>query len=173
MVPLRIRRDTKDGYHRLLDVFEGFEDCPAIDMVLKGKREILRDARVRIGPSPQYMRVLEEDGCISIGRDYLRHGDPVHIYLDLIHELTHVRQHREGLPLYDERHRYIDRPTEIEAMNMTVAEARRLGLSEEELGRYLGVPWIGEDEYAELLEKLGVRWHPRGEKGDTTKKEVR
>jgi len=167
--PLRIRRDAQDGCHSLLDVFKGFERCPAIDRILKGRRQILEDVRVRIGPSPQYMRVMEEDGYISIGRNYLRHGSSVHIYLDLVHELTHVRQHKEGLPLYDERYRYIDRPTEMEAMSITVAEARRLGLSEEELGKYLGVPWIAEHEYAELLVKLGVRWHPEGRKPHSAK----
>lgn len=150
---LDIRRDAPDGEHRLLDIFVGFDESPSVREIFRGRRG-LDDIIVRIGKSPKYMRVLDDDGSIAIGREYLRTGDSLHLYLDLVHEVTHVRQQREGLPLYDQSYRYIDRPTEIEAMINTVGEARRCGMSDCEIAEYLDVPWITAEEHAELVRKL-------------------
>ena len=76
--------------------------------------------------------------------------------LDIIHELVHVRQQREGLDLYDRSKAYVDRETEIEAYEYTINEARRIGLSEEEILDYLTVEWITLEEYRRLADRLGV-----------------
>ncbi len=157
LIGLRIKRDASDGEYRLLEVFEGFDRSPAIARIFPDGRKGLEKVIIRIGRSPKYMRVLDDDGSISIGRDYLRTGDLLHLYLDLVHEVTHVRQQREGSPLYDHRYRYIDRPTELEAMEITVEEARRCGMTESEIAEYLDVPWISKEEYHELIIKLGIR----------------
>ena len=154
LIDLKIKREIEDGEHLLLDVFEGFDSSPTIPQIFPEGVKGLDDVIVRIGRSPKYMRVMDDDGSISIGRDYLREGDALHLYLDLVHEVTHVRQQREGLPLYDQRFRYIDRPTELEAMEITIAEAQRCGMSEEEIVEYLDVPWISEEEHLELVERL-------------------
>ena len=155
-----VKRDVPEGEHRLIDVFIGFDKSPAAKRIFAEGKGCLEDIVVRIGSWPRYMRVMDDDGSISIGKSYLMSADTSHLYLDLVHEVTHVRQHRNGLPLYDERYRYIDRPTEIEAMKITVGEARRMGLSEREIAEYLKVYWVAEDEHVELLDKLGIRWHP-------------
>jgi len=36
------------------------------------------------------------DGTLVLSQDYLATGDKVSLYLDLVHELTHVRQFREA-----------------------------------------------------------------------------
>ena len=68
-----------------------------------------------------------------ISKGYLNNGDKTDIYLDLIHELCHVKQFMEGKELFDPRYDYVDRPTEIEAYRYAVKEARRIGLSDERI----------------------------------------
>jgi hypothetical protein len=156
LIELKIRRDAKDGEFPLLELFQGFDMSPAIPRIFPEGAEGLEDIVVRIGRSPKYMRVMQNDGSISIGREYLRKGDSLHLYLDLVHEVTHVRQQREGHQLYDPNFRYIDRPTELEAMRITIAEAKRCGMDEKELIEYLEVPWISREEHLELVERLGL-----------------
>src|SRR3989442_8063858 len=54
------------------------------------------------------------------------------IYLDVVHELVHVRQFREGKQLFPEGFNYPDAPTEIEAYKVCIAEGRRLGMTDRE-----------------------------------------
>jgi hypothetical protein len=156
LINIRINRKVEDGEHPLLDIFENFDESPVVPEIFPGGAKGLEDIIVRIGRSPKYMRVMQHDGSISIGREYLRGGDALHLYLDIIHEVIHVKQQREGLPLYDQRYRYIDRPTEIEAMKITISEARRCGMDDRDLVEYLEVPWISKEEHLELIEKLGL-----------------
>jgi hypothetical protein len=156
MIELAVKREVPDGVYPLLRVFEGFDRSPAIEKIFPGGEPALDGVMLKIGPSPKYMRVMQDDGCIHIGRHYLRTGDLLHLYLDLIHEVVHVRQQREGRALYDMRFRYIDRPTELEAMTITVEEARRCGMEEGEIIDYLKVPWITADEHRELVLRLGL-----------------
>ncbi|GBC75121.1 hypothetical protein HRbin06_00435 [archaeon HR06] len=76
------------------------------------------------------------------------------LYLDVIHELIHFKQYKEGKNLYDVRFSYVDRLTEIEAYGIVVEEAKRMGLSEEEIKDYLRVEWISEEEFNRLLKHL-------------------
>ncbi len=155
-----IRRNIPDGVYRLLDIFTNFDQSPALTKIFPNATSDIATVRVRVGRTPKYMRVMDDDGSIAIGKEYLREGNWLHLYLDLIHETTHVRQHRQGLELYDDRYRYIDRPTEIEAMTIAVEEARRLNLAESEIAEYLDVPWITREEHTELLTKLGIPRNP-------------
>jgi hypothetical protein len=154
---IRINREVQDGEYQLLDIFENFDESPAVHEIFPEGAKGLDDIIVRIGRSPKFMRVMQQDGSISIGREYLRCGDTLHLYLDIIHEVIHVKQQREGLALYDQRYRYIDRPTEIEAMEITIAEARRCGMDDGDLVEYLEVPWITKEEHLELVGKLGLK----------------
>ncbi len=77
-------------------------------------------------------------------------------YLDIIHELIHVKQYLDGRELFDGQYNYADRPTEIEAYQFTIEEGRRLGTTDEEMARYLYVEWISREEFARMLEALGV-----------------
>jgi hypothetical protein len=80
----------------------------------------------------------------------------MHLYLDLVHELVHVKQFGEGRDLFDHAYKYVARPTELEAYAVTVAEARRLGMPEEEICEFLYVEWISHDDHVELCKALGV-----------------
>ncbi|HZW84878.1 MAG TPA: hypothetical protein VFE91_03115, partial [Nitrososphaerales archaeon] len=68
-----------------------------------------------------------------------------------------VRQFLEGKELYDQAFEYVDRPTELEAYRATVAEARRVGMDEEEILRYLRLDAADDSELGKLMEKIGVR----------------
>jgi len=91
----------------------------------------------------------------------LKNGDPISKYLDVIHELVHVKQYREGKALFDESFEYHDRPTELEAYKLAVNEARRLGLSDPEIFEYLRVDWMDDDEVRKLARNIGVRPPPK------------
>jgi len=78
------------------------------------------------------------------------------LYLDVIHELVHIRQLREGKQLFDNGYEYVDRPTELEAYKVGVDEARRVGMSEEEVFEYLKADGMSEGEVRKLAKNLGV-----------------
>jgi hypothetical protein len=104
-----------------------------------------------------YMYVDGSDGHLVISKGYLNNGDKIDIYLDLIHELCHVKQFMEGKELFDPRYDYVDRPTEIEAYRYCIQEARRLGLSEERIRCYLWTEWMSEDDFKRLAKSVNVQ----------------
>lgn len=103
------------------------------------------------------MGVSNEDGHLMVSVDYLRNGDERDIYLDIVHELVHVKQHKNGLELHDHRFNYSDRPTEIEAYAHTVKEARRIGMTDAEIIEYLKADWMTNEEVKKLANTLNVK----------------
>jgi hypothetical protein len=87
----------------------------------------------------------------------LKWGDKTDIYLDLIHELVHVKQLREGKQLFDVEYDYADRPTEIEAYQHAVNEARRLGLDDERICDYLKTEWMSHEDLKKLAKAVNVK----------------
>jgi hypothetical protein len=102
------------------------------------------------------MYVDSSDGHMVISKSYLNNGDRIDIYLDLIHELCHIKQFFEGRELFDPRYDYVDRPTEIEAYRYTVQEARRLGLSEERICLYLKTEWMSHEDFKRLAKSVNI-----------------
>jgi hypothetical protein len=102
------------------------------------------------------MYVDDEDGSLVVGSGYLRTGDTRYLYLDVIHELVHVKQYLQGKELFDETYSYVERPTEIEAYQCAVEEGRNLGMSDDWLAEYLYVEWVTRKDHERLLKKLGV-----------------
>jgi hypothetical protein len=88
---------------------------------------------------------------------YLNNGDLIDIYLDVIHELVHVRQFMEGKKLFDDNYSYIERPTEVEAYRYAVEEARRIGLNDERILQYLKTEWMSADDLTRLAKILNVK----------------
>jgi len=154
----KIARNFPYGKYRLGEIFRGLEASPAISGLGESEQGAydLRDLDVEITDDVKYMRVSDVDGRLLIGPKYLRRGRKEFIYLDLIHELTHIRQFRQGHDIYNPKYSYIERPTELEAFANAVVEARRIGLSDVEIYEYLRVDWISESELEELAKKLGV-----------------
>ena len=88
--------------------------------------------------------------AVTVTEHYYRNGNNLDLYLDLAHELTHLRQHREGENIWQHSIDYVDRPTEIEGYAVAVEEGRRLGMSEADVIKHLSNPWMSEEEIARL-----------------------
>jgi hypothetical protein len=139
------------------DYFKGFEKVEAVRGIFGEKTdEVLSRLTVEISWIMGYMYVDGSDGHLVISKGYLNTGDKTDIYLDLIHELCHVKQFMEGKELFDPRYDYVDRPTEIDAYRYCIQEARRLGLSEERIRCYLWTEWMDEDDFKRLAKSVNV-----------------
>ena len=103
------------------------------------------------------MGVSNSDGHIIISAQYLNNGDIFDIYLDIIHELVHVKQFSEGKELFDQHYSYVERPTEVEAYRYTVEEARNLGFSDDRILEYLKTEWISDEDLTCLAQALNVK----------------
>jgi hypothetical protein len=139
------------------DYFKDFEKIEAVRGIFGDKtEEVLHHLQVELTWIGGYMYVDGSDGHLVISKSYLTNGDRVDIYLDLIHELYHIKQYMDGRELFDPRYDYVERPTEIEAYRYTVQEARRLGLSEERICFYLKTEWISQCDFKRLVKSLNV-----------------
>jgi len=140
------------------DFFKGFEDIEAVKRIFGEKtREVLSSLKVDFTMFGGYMGVNPFNGHLMCNPRYLNSGDRLDIYLDLIHELVHIRQRMEGAELFDANYGYVDRPTEIEAYRYAVEEARRLGRSEERICDYLKTEWMSDDDFKQLTKTLNVK----------------
>jgi len=117
---------------------------------------ILSKTKVVLASRQGYMHVDGETGDLWVSKPYLEVADERYLYLDVIHELVHVRQFQEGKELFDRRYEYVDRPTEIEAYRATLKEARRIGYKGKALVEYLRVDWVSEADFMRFLDLLGV-----------------
>lgn len=143
--------------HPFTDYFRGLEEIEAVKQIFGDRtEEVLSNLMIQFIRVAGYMGVNPSNGNLVINPNYLNHGDELDIYLDLIHELVHVRQHMEGKPLFEGGYRYVDRPTEVEAYRHAVEEAKRLGLTGERICRYLKTEWMSEDDLQQLAKTLGV-----------------
>ena len=153
-------RTLPGGHYSLERVFPGIGASPALVQAIPDdtqRAHIIATTQVEIAiENVHYMRVAADDGRVMVGLLYLAEGPIVELYLDLVHELTHVRQFHEGLDLYDRSVSYVDRPTEIEAYAVAVTEARRIGYSDRDIHLYLDVHWVTEEERVRLATRLGV-----------------
>ncbi len=139
------------------EFFKDFQKVEAVRGIFGEKTdEVLSHLIVEISWVMGYMYVDGSDGHLVISKGYLNNGDKIDIYLDLIHELCHVKQFMEGKELFDPHYDYVDRPTEIEAYRYCIQEARRLGLSEERIRCYLWTEWMGEDDFKRLAKSVNV-----------------
>jgi hypothetical protein len=160
MLPnVQVPREVPTTKHRFMDYFKGFEKVPAVREIFGDQTDsVLANLQVEFFSSRfGYMGVSDEDGHLLASGNYLKEGKDLDLYLDVVHELVHVRQFREGKDLFDETVEYVDRPTELEAYKHAVREARRLGMTDEEIVEYLKVSWLGEEEVQRLAKNVGVK----------------
>jgi hypothetical protein len=152
-----VTRGIRPGEFLLPQVFTGVESAKALEPVLGPDLATeLSSVKVTVSAEDLYAYVSDEDGRLVVGLEHITSSDPKVVYLDVVHELVHVKQFREGLDLYDRRYRYVDRPTEVEAYRVAVEEARRIGMPEAEIFDYLHVEWISSEEHRRLARRLGV-----------------
>ena len=94
--------------------------------------------------------------CIVVGKGHLRDSPAVMLFMDIYHELCHVRQRQGGANLWEPGVSYVKRWTEVEAYRFVVEEARSLGVADDFIREYLKVEWISAKEHRELLAELRV-----------------
>ncbi len=155
-----INRQPGIGIHRLNEVFGGLEHSPLFLKLLGTEKEVDRfigSAQVWVSNTFGYMYVDPSNGNVIISQKYLEEGEPESLYLDIQHELVHVKQWHDGRDLFDRQYDYIERPTELEAYALVVVEAKRIGMTEKDIIEYLEVPWISSVELQDLAKKLGVQ----------------
>ncbi len=160
--PVRIPRNVPIHYEHFTDRFHGFDEVAAVREIFGNRtRAVLRALRVEYFSVPWgYMGVSDQDGHLIISTHYLKKGKPRDIYLDVVHELVHVRQFGEGKVLFPDGIGYADTPTEIEAYKHCLTEGRRLGMTDRDLFEYLRVEWMTEKELRKLARNVGVKAPP-------------
>ena len=154
-----IDRRLEPGQYRLTEVFANIRTYGILSAIFADSEEIDRviaDIKVFVVDQPYEMYVNNDDASITIGLTHLRHASEEFLYLDIIHELCHVKQHLQGRNLYDRSKAYVDRETEIDAYRITVQEARRIGLNDDAIVNYLHVSWITPEEHKRLARSLDV-----------------
>ena len=156
----RVRRSAVMGEYKLSEVFTGLESSPALIKVFSSKAQmakILKHLKLRVERNDSGLWLDRDTGTICIGAKHLTAAKSDFLYLDVVHVLVHVRQFLEGKELYDQAFEYVDRPTELEAYRTTVAEARRVGMDEDEILKYLRMDAADDSELGKLMEKIGVK----------------
>jgi hypothetical protein len=133
--------------HPFKDYFKGFEKVEAVRKVFGNKTDsVLQNLKVGfVSNRRMYMGIRDEDGNISVGTYHLKHSDLIILYLDIVHELFHVKQFMENRKYFRKEHMkfmrdrslYYASPIEIPAYKHTVREAERLGMTYEEIVEYL------------------------------------
>lgn len=164
MKDFEVNRAETRGEFPLSHIFHGLEHSHVVQSLFGGKEvaaEIMRNERVRLDDSAEYMYVDATNGTIVVSPKYLQTASLNLLYLDIVHELVHVRQYREGRDLFDSKYTYVDRPTELEAYKVTLDEARHIGMTEKQIEDYLYVEWISKKEHQKLAKILGVNSHKR------------
>ena len=158
LLRVEIVRDIKILKYPFTDFFKGFEKVEAVRQIFGEKTDdVLSNLEVEFIGRRGYMGVSNIDGHLIVSAHYLNNGDFIDLYLDVIHELHHVKQFMEGKELFDSRYSYVDRPTELEAYRNTVEEARRLGLSEERICEYLKTEWMNDEDFTRMIKALKVK----------------
>lgn len=154
---VHIRRDAQVPTSPFTEYFQGFEHVEAVQQLFGTQTEaVLQQLRVEFRSGRGYMGVSSEDGHIRINAHYLNTGRFIDLYLDIIHELVHVRQFLDGRELRDPHYAYVDRPTEVEAFQYTVTEAQRLGLTEPQILEYLRTEHMSDEQFHRLTRAVKI-----------------
>lgn len=140
------------------DYFKGFENVQMVrDLFGESTERVLENLKVEFFSAKfGYMSVSDVDGHLLISAHHLKTSEFNVVYLDVVHELCHVKQFMEGKQLFNIEFEYVDNPTEIEAYKKTVEEAKRIGLTREKILEYLKVEWVSEDQHQRLVSAVGL-----------------
>ncbi|HYK90264.1 MAG TPA: hypothetical protein VE398_15925 [Acidobacteriota bacterium] len=153
----KVMRSLPSGEHPYLALLPRVSESPAarrIESALTPLGPLLAMARVRIQPGEGFVWIDDDAPAVVLVERYYQHGHPRDLYLDLLHELTHLRQLAEGHNLWDERFSYVDRPTEIEGYAIAIEEGCRLGMTETDVLRHLSNPWINRADLRRLRDNV-------------------
>lgn len=156
---IKINKELRPGRYALEEIFIGLKQSQILRDIFKTSKElddVFAKTNVIVERKDHYMFVKNDEASIVVGLDHLQKSDSKILYLDIVHELVHVKQQREGRNLYDKTYSYVDRPTEIEAYEIAVREAKQLGMTDKEILDYLEVEWITPQEHKRLASRMGI-----------------
>ncbi len=159
MNQIKVNNDVENGTYNIEEIFVNLKNTAILLKIFETSEaldDVFENISVIVNENTHYMHVQNDDASIVIGKNHLQNSEKKILYLDIIHELVHVKQQRQGLDLYDKSYSYVDRPTEIEAYAIAVEEARNLGMDDNEIFEYLHVEWITHDEHKRLASRVGV-----------------
>jgi len=149
------------------DYFKGFEKVQAVRSVFGEETdEVLRNLKVGfISLRFMYMGIRDEDGSIGVGTYHLEHSDLRTLYLDIVHELFHIKQWQKDRKYFEDEHRkfmedwslYYASPIEVPAYKHTVREAERIGMPREEIVEHLKMGPVPSKVFARFLKKMELK----------------
>ncbi len=168
---VQIQRRSPIRLYPFEQFFRGFASTPPIQELFGADaRKILRALKVEFFSPPfGYMGTSDVDGHLIVSSHHLKTSDLRTLYLDVVHELCHVKQFRAGRALFDRKKKYVDTPTEIEAYAFTVKEGRRIGMTNAQLIEYLKVEWVDANDHRRLARRLGLLGKGRGARVDLSR----
>jgi hypothetical protein len=171
----RIARNAGVGRHAILTVFPGIHELDSarrLEPDAHARAQLFRETKVEVVAEDMWMYVAPWDkskssrgwdpvvtagtDCIVVGQSHLVESPALILFLDIFHELCHLRQRHSGRELWDRRWSYVTRPTEVEAYRFVVDEGRRLGISDAALRDYLEVEWISASELEQLWKAVSA-----------------
>ena len=148
------------------DYFKGFEKVDAVRAVFHDRTEsVLQKLKVGfISNRRMYMGIRDKDGNIAVGAYHLENSDKRTLYLDIVHELFHVKQFADDRKSFRKEHQkfmgnrslYYSSPIEVPAYYHTVKEAKRIGMSYEEIVEYLKMGPFPPKVFAKFLKAMDL-----------------
>lgn len=164
-LPIKINRKTPPlVLLPFRDYFKGFESVQAVRSVFGEETDaILRNLKVGfISLRFMYMGIRDEDGSIVVGTYHLKHSDLRTLYLDIVHELFHIKQWKEDKKHFEQEHRkfmedrskYYSSPIEVPAYKHTVREAERIGMQRDEIVEHLKMGPAPPRVFAKFLKEM-------------------
>ena len=154
-----VNRRVAAGTHPLTKVFPGIDEDAGFRKLFANngmRTRVLQTCHIEAVPEDMYMYINDDKGHIVAGLDYLRTAEEWVLYLDVMHELVHIKQWIAKQPLWDRRYAYVDRPTEVQAYRFAVGLARKIGIPDRDITDYLRVEWVSRKEHERLCRRLGL-----------------
>ena len=151
------------------DYFRGFDLVQAVrDVFGDETEEVLGRLKVGfISSKYMYMGVSDQDGNLRVGTYHLKNSDLRTLYLDIVHELFHVKQFMKNKDYFSREHQkyvkkgfdaslYYGSPIEVPAYRHTVNEAKRIGMKYDEIAEYLKMGPVEPKVFSKLLKDVGL-----------------
>ncbi len=178
-LPIKVNRKTPPpALQPFTDYFKGFEKVGAVRKVFGDETEAVLK-RLKIGfisNRRMYMGIRDDDGNIAVGTYHLRHSTDRVLYLDIVHELFHIKQWMNDKEWFTREHEkfmgnfelYYSSPLELPAYAHTVREAERLGMSRKEIAKYLEMMPVSQKIWNRFLKEMAIKplEGPRAKSGE-------
>ena len=89
-----INKSIRIRYLPFKRVFRGFENVDAVKKLFgKHTKNVLSNLKVMLVPSKfGYLWIDDKKGALVCNYNYIKDADKRYVYLDVIHELVHIKQ---------------------------------------------------------------------------------